>query len=215
MSYILDAAANCTLTFSVLLGALFVIGMFVIADRLFFFVRYGWQLLSPDKELLSGSFAGATAVVNGPDGSERRVSHSVFRAFAEKALEFRLTSRELVYTLEIISHAQEEAVRQKLGGQMLNWGQSTLQLLGVTAPTVGFVGTLVGLIQSFRELGSGGEINNVISGLGLSMTTSLVGAIISVLFLTVAWMLGAAQLRFQRQLDQIIASKQAGYQSVI
>jgi biopolymer transport protein ExbB/TolQ len=98
---------------------------------------------------------------------------------------------------------------------MLNWGQSPLQLLGVTAPTVGFVGTLVGLIQSFRKLGTGGDINNVISGLGLSMTTSLIGAVISVVFLTVAWILGAAQLRFERSLDQIIASQQAGYQSVI
>ena len=187
MNFVLDAAANCTLTFSVLLGALFVVGMFVIADRVFFFARYGWQLIRPEKALLTGSFAGANVGVSDDDAAEKPSSSSVFRVFAEKALEFRLTSKELVYTLDITNHAQEEAVRQKLGGQVVNWGQSTLNLIGVTAPTLGFVGTLVGLIQSFRELGSGGEINNVISGLGLSMTTSLVGAIISVVFLTVVW----------------------------
>ena len=215
MSYVLDAAANCTLTFSVLLGVLFLIGMFVIADRAIFFARYGWQLVRPEKELLMSSFAGSGVAVPGHDAAADRKAPSVFQVFAEKALEFRLTSKELVYTLDITNHAQEEAVRQRLGGQVLNWGQSTLSLIGVTAPTVGFVGTLVGLIQSFRELGSGGEINDVISGLGLSMTTSLVGAVISVVFLTAAWLLGAAQLRFERQLDQIIASKQSGYQSVV
>ena len=115
MNFVLDAAANCTLTFSILLGALFVVGMFVIADRVFFFARYGWQLIRPEKALLTGSFAGANVGVSEPDAAEEASSSSVFRVFAEKALEFRLTSKELVYTLDITNHAQEEAVRQKLG----------------------------------------------------------------------------------------------------
>jgi biopolymer transport protein ExbB/TolQ len=209
VAYILDASANCGLTFSILLGLLFVYGMYVVADRLFFFSRHWWQLRRPGKGLLAGSLAGPKAAGSGDE------SKSVFQVFEEKAREFRLTSEELVYTSAITDHATEAAVNETLDGEKLDLGQSRLQLLGVTAPTVGFVGTLVGLIQSFRDLGTGGEINEVISGLGLSMTTSLVGAVISVVFLTVAWILGNAQLQFERHLDQIITNQQTGYQSVI
>ena len=76
------------------------------------------------------------------------------------------------------------------------------------APSVGFLGTLVGLISAFQELGMGGKLVNVLEGLALSMTTSVLGVVISLVFLSVAWLLGRSREAFDERLDHLIADVQ-------
>ena len=71
---------------------------------------------------------------------------------------------------------------------------------------VGFVGTLVGLIESFRELGLGARLIGVLEGLAVAMTTSLLGVTISVIFLSAAWVLGKARQAFDAKLYWLITA---------
>jgi biopolymer transport protein ExbB/TolQ len=177
-------------TFSLLLGALFIAGSYVIIDRCAFFLCYG---------LLSGRLR------HGP--SDKGASH-IYAAFLKAAREFRATSAEGVYSDEIIDHAREVALRDAVDGQEIDWGRGWLEFLGTIAPAVGFMGTLVGLIASFTELRLGADLSVVLEGLALSMTTSLLGVMISVLFLSTAWILGRIRQRLDGTLYRLIANAQ-------
>jgi len=189
-NYMFGLFSSAGRPFSLLLGAIFLLGAFVIIDRIAFFVLYR----------LNGRLC--------QESEEREGTGNVYAVFVRSAREFRATSSEGVYTDEIIDHAREVAIRDTLDGQELDWGRGLLQFLGAVAPTVGFIGTLVGLIRSFRELGLGGELMGVLEGLALSMTTSLLGAGISVVFLSAAWILGRARQRFEATLYRTIATAQ-------
>lgn len=188
--YMFAVFANTGVVFSVLLGAVFVLGAYVVVDRIAFFVFH---------ILLSRRLA------TNPQRDDRQ---NIFTVFLRVAREFRATSAEGVYSDEIVDRAREVALRDTVDGQEIDWGRSWLVFLGTTAPIVGFIGTLVGLIDSFRELGLGGELMDVLKGLALSMTTSLLGAIISVVFLSSAWILGQARQSFDARLYRLIATAQ-------
>lgn len=175
--------------FSVLLGGIFIAGMYVLLDRGVFFCCHG---------LLSGQLQKSSL----DHGS------GVYAAFLDAAREFRATSAEGVYSDDIVARARQTALHRALDGQEIDWGRSWLEFLGTVAPTVGFMGTLVGLIDSFQELGMGGRLMDVLEGLALSMTTSLLGAIISLVFLSSAWMLGRAREAFDERLEHLIAEAQ-------
>ena len=187
--YMFEIFAYTGWLFSVLLGGIFVVGVYVLLDRGAFFCCHG--LLS--RRLQESSLDRDSGV---------------YAAFIEAAREFRATSAEGVYSDDIVARARQTALRRKLDGQELDWGRSWLEFLGTVAPTVGFMGTLVGLIASFQELGMGGQLMNVLEGLALSMTTSLLGAIISLVFLSVAWTLGRARESFDARLEHLIAEAQ-------
>jgi biopolymer transport protein ExbB/TolQ len=188
--YLFEVFANTKWLFSILLGGTFAAGAYVLLDRAAFFLCHG--LFS--KRLLEQGPA------NGRGG--------VYAAFLEAAREFRASSAEGVYSDDIVARARQTALRRELDGQEIDWGRSWLEFLGTVAPTVGFTGTLVGLIASFQELGMGGQLMDVLEGLALSMTTSLLGAIISLVFLSAAWMLGRARESFDERLEHLIAAAQ-------
>lgn len=175
--------------FSALLGVIFAAGAYVLIDRTGFFLCHG--LLS--RRLQESSLDRGSGV---------------YAAFLDAAREFRATSAEGVYSDDIVARARQTALRKALDGQEMDWGRSWLEFLGTVAPTVGFMGTLVGLIASFQELGMGGQLMDVLEGLALSMTTSLLGAIISLVFLSAAWMLGRSREAFDERLDHLIAEAQ-------
>ena len=188
--YMFAIFAHTGFVFSFLLGAMFVVGAYVVVDRIAFFMFH--LLLS------------RRLVRNTP----REDKQNVFTIFLRAAREFRATSAEGVYSDEIVDRAREVALRDTVDGQEIDRGRSRLEFLGTIAPIVGFMGTLVGLIDSFRELGLGGELTDVLRGLALSMTTSLLGAIISVVFLSAAWILGQARQSFDAELYRRIATAQ-------
>lgn len=177
--------------FSFLLIGIFVVGAFVIFDRYFFFLNH---LLITQRLLYKHDIDN--------------IPLNVFKLFLNSAREFRTVSEEGVYSDEIIDHARETAMTCCLDSQEIDWGRTWLEFLGVIAPTVGFIGTLVGLIASFQELGAGGRLSGVLQGLALSMTTSLLGAIISVIFLSSAWFMGRLRRSFDARLYKIIALAQ-------
>ncbi len=189
--YLFAVFANTKWLFSILLGSIFAAGVCVLFDRVSFFLchmLFSKRLL--DRQSINGS--------------------GVYATFLEAAREFRATSAEGVYSDDIVARARQTALRLELDGQELDWGRSWLEFLGTVAPTVGFMGTLVGLIASFQELGLGGQIMDVLEGLALSMTTSLLGAMISIIFLSCAWMLGRTRERFDERLAHLIAEAQQG-----
>ena len=193
IDYMFITFANTGKPFSFLLLFIFITGVVVVFDRLFFFMIH---LLFTGRLLYD---------INNIDSLPES---NVFRIFRNNAREFRAASEEGIYSDEIVDHAREAAMADCLDSQEIDNGRTWLEFLGVIAPTVGFMGTLVGLIASFQELGAGGELSGVLQGLGLSMTTSLLGAIISVLFLSSAWILGRLRRSFDGRLYQMIAQAQ-------
>lgn len=188
--YLFAVVANTGKLFSFLLGGIFMAGMFVLLDRVAFFT---FHTLCSRKLIRSGN----------PESEK-----GVYGAFIRAAREFRATSAEGVYSEDIVDRARQVALRDEADGQEFDRGRSWLEFLGTVAPTVGFMGTLVGLIASFQELGFGGQLMDVLEGLALSMTTSLLGAAISLIFLSSAWLLGRARESFDETLAHLIAEKQ-------
>jgi biopolymer transport protein ExbB/TolQ len=190
-SYLFAVFAYTKWGFSMLLGGILVAGAYVLLDRSAFFLCHG---------MLSRRLAF------GHPGADHT---GVYAAFVREAREFRAMSAEGIYSDDIVARARQAALRSELDGQELDWGRSWLEFLGTVAPTVGFLGTLVGLIKSFQDLGLGGPLTDVLEGLALSMTTSLLGALISLVFLLGAWLLGRAREVFDQRLDNLIADKQS------
>lgn len=191
VDYLFITIANTKAFFSFLLIGIFILGVYVIFDRYFFFLSH---LLVTRKMFYGPTFDN--------------IPQNIFKEFLSKAREFRAVSEEGIYTDEIMDHAREAAMTSCLDSQEIDWGRTWLEFLGVIAPTIGFMGTLVGLMASFQELGAGGRLAGVLHGLALSMTTSLLGAIISVIFLSSAWFLGRLRRSFDDRLNKIIAEAQ-------
>ncbi len=192
VDYLFITIANTGVFFSFLLIGIFLAGAIVVFERLFFFTIH---LLFTRRLQYS------------PESSNLSETN-VFLVFRNHAREFRAASEKGIYSNDLVDHAREAAMADCLDSQEIDRGRTWLEFLGVVAPTVGFMGTLVGLIASFQELGTGGELSSVLQSLGLSMTTSLLGAIISVLFLSSAWILGKLRRSFDDRLYKLIALSQ-------
>lgn len=175
--------------FSYLLTGLFIAGAYVILDRVAFF---GVHLI------LSRRLIPGNPIDSG--------THTLFSTFLRAARELRATSADGVYSDDIVDRAREVALRDALDGQEIDRGRSWLEFLGTIAPMIGFVGTLVGLIESFRELGLGARLTGVLEGLAVAMTTSLLGVTISVIFLSAAWVLGRARQAFEAKLHRLLTT---------
>lgn len=101
----------------------------------------------------------------------------------------------------LLSHAtQERAMREEIINlwltkqkQNLRSGLKVLQVIGVITPLLGLLGTVLGLIEMFNQLGvSDGPVtpSQLASGLGLAMNTTAAGLIIAVPAITMAHLLG-------------------------
>jgi len=181
--------------FSYALVGIFLAGLFVIFDRFFFWLVY---------DLTAGRFysIGAKEFTM---GSEKP---GVYAEFLRLAREFRATSEEGIYSDDIVDNARQEAVNKMLDGQEIDCGRAWLEFLGTIAPIIGFIGTLVGLIAAFHRLGESGELMAVLRALALAMTTSLLGALISVVFLSTAWLSGRLAQAVDAHIEKLIATAQ-------
>lgn len=94
---------------------------------------------------------------------------------------------ETVIIGEISENAYQHASDTCLDGQEITDTCRLLDYLTSVAPIVGFIGTLAGLMDSFGKLANGGDTQMLLSGLGVSMSTSLVGAFISVICISISW----------------------------
>lgn len=54
-----------------------------------------------------------------------------------------------------------------------------IEYIQEVAPLLGFLGTLVGLIDAFNDLGAGAAVLDLVGAMGVAMTTSLIGVVLS------------------------------------
>ena len=104
---------------------------------------------------------------------------------------------------EMIESAYQFASDASLDGQEIPDTCRLLEYLASVAPIVGFIGTLVGLIDAFGELANGGTTQELMAGLSVSMSTSLVGAFISVICISLSWLNNQLNDKFLDYLDSI------------
>ncbi|SDI81373.1 outer membrane transport energization protein ExbB [Ferrimonas sediminum] len=109
------------------------------------------------------------------------------------ALEQRLNGRRSLLsrgTQMLLSHAnQDKALREEIAGlwllkqkRRLMAGLKVLMVIGIISPMMGLLGTVLGLIQMFQEIGaSNGPVTpaQLADGLGLAMYTTAAGLIIA------------------------------------
>jgi len=64
----------------------------------------------------------------------------------------------------------------------LTRGLTTISSIGVNAPYVGLLGTVLGILITFEDLGRGGEINtnNIMLGLSLALKATAGGLIVAI-----------------------------------
>ncbi len=64
----------------------------------------------------------------------------------------------------------------------LTRGLTTLSSIGVNAPYIGLLGTVLGILITFNDLGNGGEIdtNNIMLGLSLALKATAGGLVVAI-----------------------------------
>ncbi|NRB25441.1 MotA/TolQ/ExbB proton channel family protein [Shewanella sp.] len=101
----------------------------------------------------------------------------------------------------LLTHAeQDRTMREQIINlwltqqrQVLRSGLKVLQVIGIITPLLGLLGTVLGLIEMFNQLGaSDGPVtpSQLASGLGLAMNTTAAGLIIAVPAITMAHLFG-------------------------
>ena len=160
--YVDVLAMNSGPFFSYILFSLFTLAYLIVIDRLLLYIIYS---------------IGIKNVGNGP---------SFYQIFVEKWSNYRQKGFK---SKDCYSLANIETESEYLDGQRPEAGIQILERLSIIAPSLGFMGTLVGLIKAFAELGSGGDVMTIISALGIAMGTSLLGVSISIICVISAWIL--------------------------
>jgi len=182
-AYLFELFHNSRAFFAYTLGLLFLIGIYGIADRTLFWISY--DLFGARMDFHGESFSefGERNFFKRYEDEMTRLRDGKRKTFESSIPE----SEKVVIIGEIKDAAQQKASNEALDGQELDDKCRMLEHIGVVSPIVGFIGTLVGLIESFGELAGGGETQDLLSGLGVSMATSLIGAFISVVCITAVW----------------------------
>ena len=64
----------------------------------------------------------------------------------------------------------------------LTRGLTTISTIGVNAPYIGLLGTVLGILITFNDLGKGGEINtnNIMLGLSLALKATAGGLVVAI-----------------------------------
>ncbi len=87
----------------------------------------------------------------------------------------------------------------------------TVRTLCATAPMLGLLGTVSGMIQTFDALGAAGGREDVASGISQALLTTELGLALAIPGLLVSRLLDSWQLRLSRDLDALQAEVLAGW----
>jgi len=100
----------------------------------------------------------------------------------------------------------DRVVRRSLltTGSELRRGLSTIATIGSTAPFVGLFGTVVGIVNAFRELGmrSAGGITTISTGIAEALVTTALGIMVAI---PAVWIFNALSQRISRVLVAVEA----------
>lgn len=155
-----------------LLIALSVLSLAITIERLVYFLRRRVDANALGKALAARlrekDLAGMRALLEG--------SRSVEAAVMLEALPWLERGPDSLH--EVV----EASLREKKGEY--EWGLLFLGTLGNNAPFVGLFGTVLGIVNSFRELasatGGGGQMGNVMGGISEALVATAVGILVAI-----------------------------------
>lgn len=165
----------------VALGIMSVVSLLVTAERLLFFrkqrldsVRYASTLerMLAEGRLTEAAQTSANIGVGG--GYLGRVIDAGLRAFA------RAQGARGEYVVESVGRALERQAQREI--QTLKRGQSIVATVSSTAPFVGLLGTVIGIVTSFQAMastGSGG-LGTVSGGIAEALVTTAFGLLVAI-----------------------------------
>lgn len=155
------------------------ISLVITAERLLFFrkakadsIRFA---LSMERMLSEGRLFEASQLQAGKDGGYLgRVMESGLKAFT------RTFGASREYVLETVGRALEKQTQREL--QTMKRGQGVVATISSTAPFVGLLGTVMGIVTSFQSMaasGSGG-LGAVSGGISEALVTTAIGLLVAI-----------------------------------
>lgn len=185
--YLFNVLQNTGPVFSWLLAAVFALGMALVLERLAFYACY-FCFSTRIRQCSENTYAKVSQEEAGLDGGRENSQRNYTIQFLRSYLEFG--GKEVAVKQDDVRiQAKHRARDLALDNVNLIFGLKTIQICALLGPTLGFMGTLCGLVAAFGELAYGAGLTSVLSGLSLSMTTSLLGAGIYVVFLAAGYLL--------------------------
>lgn len=185
-TYLFNVLQNTGSVFSWLLTVVFAVGMALVLERLAFYVCY-FCFNTRIRQCTGNKYDKVSLREAGELGGKNHNHRNYTIQFLRSYLEFG-GKDVAVKQDDVRIQAKHRARDLALDGVDLKFGLKTIEVCALLGPTLGFMGTLCGLVYSFGELAYGAELNSVLSGLSLSMTTSLLGAGIYVVFLSAGYL---------------------------
>ena len=160
------------------LALMFTASMLVASERLIAFRKSRKQSLQFVAEiapfLARGDIDGAAAASLGTEGYIGRVVGSGLKAW-------RSSSRvDADLTFESVARALERGSQREI--QLMKRGQGVLGTVSATAPFVGLLGTVMGIVNSFQAMaasGSGG-LGTVSAGIAEALITTAFGLLVAI-----------------------------------
>jgi biopolymer transport protein ExbB/TolQ len=184
-TYLFNILQNTGPMFSRLLALVFTVGMALVLERLTFYVCY-FCCSTRIRQCAENKYDQVTLAEAGALGGQAHSHRNYTIQFLRSYLEFG-ANEGVVEQEDVRDQARHRALDLACDGVDLKFGLKTIHICALLGPTLGFMGTLCGLVDSFGELAYGAGLSSVLGGLSLSMTTSLLGAGIYVVFLSTGY----------------------------
>jgi biopolymer transport protein ExbB/biopolymer transport protein TolQ len=153
------------------------VSIFVFCERLVVFIRSRRASQRYAEKVASSLGAGdlKSAAVSGVDpGYIGRVIEAGISAFRTSP------TKDEQFTVETVARALERQAQREL--QQLRRGQSVLGTVSSTAPFVGLLGTVMGIVTAFEQMaasGSGG-LATVSAGIAEALLTTALGLLVAI-----------------------------------
>ena len=184
--YLFNFLQNTGSVFSWLLASVFTLGIVLVLERLAFYACY-FCFSTRIRQCSENKYTNVSQEEAGMDGGRENSQRNYTIQFLHTYLEFG--GKEVAVKQDDVRiQAKHRARDLALDNVNLIFGLKTIEICALLGPTLGFMGTLCGLVAAFGELAYGAGLTSVLSGLSLSMTTSLLGAGIYVVFLAAGYL---------------------------
>lgn len=200
--YLFNVLQNTGSVFSWLLAAVFTLGVALVLERLVFYVCY-FCFSTRIRQCSENKYAKVSEEEAGQAGGLENSQRNYTIQFLRTYLEFG--GKEVAVKQDDVRiQAKHRARDLALDNINLKFGLKTIQICALLGPSLGFMGTLCGLVAAFGELAYGAELSSVLSGLSLSMTTSLLGAGIYVVFLATGYLVELSADEVESKCDRAL-----------